>query len=146
ESLEAAGLLETWPQVDGTASWQNPYTLVFQPAGLLPPDSRFQANVEFPDDPKFEGASSFSFDFHTPPITITPANLTIEYEDHAFADGLAASGQFVLSDAVTPDEAYSLVTATMQGSELDLNLFGKAASKTVPFRIEGLSRKTSASA
>lgn len=146
ESLEAAGLLETWPQVDGTASWQNPYTLVFQPAGLLPPDSRFQANVEFPDDPKFEGASSFSFDFHTPPITITPANLTIEYEDPAFADGLVASGEFVFSDAVTPDEAYSLVTATMQGSELDLNLFGKAASKTFPFRIEGLSRKTSASA
>lgn len=140
----AAGILQLNPSVKGSASWEDEYTLLFQPNEPLESSTTYIGTVDltslFKDLPK--DAQSFEFDFRT--------------KDQYFdvnVDGLYApnpkelgkqvlSGKVITADLAADETVEKILTAYQNKTKLAIN-WVHLSEQEHQFKVENINRNAS---
>ena len=141
----ASGILQLNPSVKGNASWEDEYTLLFEPEEPLKSSTTYIATVKlsslFKDLPK--DAQSFEFDFRT--------------KDQYFdvnVDGLYApnpkelgkqvlSGKVITADLAEDEAVEKVLTAYQNNTKLAIN-WVHLSEQEHQFKVENINRNASA--
>ena len=144
---EAPALISFSPSIQGSFSWEDEQTLLFEPQEALTSGESYVASVNmnslFDDLPS--EAQSFDFTFS---VKEQYVNVEIEGFYMRNAEENAApilKGKVFTADLADPEEISSLLQAQQGNNNLNIRWENAASQQVHPFVIEGISRGNSAS-
>lgn len=130
------------PGIDGSASWEDNRTLVFQPAEPLKNNQKYEvtANLKaiLPDLPKEK--ENFRFVFQTLKQNYDVILARIKLYDRNDLARLKIEGQLQTADHAEPDQVKSILTATQNGKPLQINWQAAGQSNAYAFTVENAVR------
>jgi uncharacterized protein YfaS (alpha-2-macroglobulin family) len=130
------------PDIEGTASWEDNRTVVFQPAQLLRNNQKYEvtANLKtvLPNLPK--GKEEFRFVFQTLKQNYEVILAGIKLYDRNDLTRLKVEGQLQTADYAQPDKVKSILSATQNGKNLSLTWHDTGQSNIYQFVVENASR------
>lgn len=142
-----ASLLSISPSAEGILSWEDERTLRFDPEPAFKAGAEYTATVNLQqiisDLPK--NARSFEFDFRIREQFFEVVTVGLETPNPQQMSAQIFSGRIITADQATPEEVESVLSATQNNNELDIEWEHQSDQNEHLFSIKGIRRTDQAS-
>jgi len=138
--LSGMKLFEFSPKIKGSAQWLNKWTIEFVPEETLQPGIIYKVYFNLSKLEKVpKELQIFKFDFQTIKQSFSFINKGIKSTEES-KDLCSIEGCIISADVINEDDVKKIVSAKLDGKELEIVWSGESKPKEFNFSIENLSR------